>query len=310
MTNVNDRISTRQNSERSIKILAAQRQMYKDAKCISHCQFVICVLLPIIIVFVKPSIPSNTAALGIITLLSILIITLNSFVFEKIVKHKKEKAARFQELFDTTVLDLNWNDSLCGSRGQAAHDLDRMFKKYSKKNNTLDNLKDWYPQEYSEVEVSAGRIMCQQVNTIWDGKLREYFQCFLKLLFIFSVLIIMIVGALKNDSFVNTIVSIVVPIVPIGIYVYKQYTDNKATISRSSRLSYEADHLWKKLLSNVENSELLECSRKLQNDIYKHREGALMIWDWFYWIFRNHQEDNMKLSAEVVVEEYKNSRSS
>ncbi|WP_037290813.1 S-4TM family putative pore-forming effector [Saccharibacillus sacchari] len=310
MTTADNGIATRQNSERNIKILAAQRQLYKEAKVVSHYQFAACVLLPILIVFVKPLIPSNTSILAIITLLSILIIISNSFIFEKVVKSKKEKAARFQETFDTMVLDLSWNSALCGPRNQAVHDLDQIFNKYLKKNKSLNTLKDWYPQEYSKVEIFAGRIMCQQVNTVWDGKLRDYFQNFLKILFIFCVLIVLIIGLLKNDSVVNTFVSIAAPLAPICIYTYKQYTDNKATISRSTKLSYDAENLWVKLLSNIQDPELSESSRKLQNDIYKYRESALMIWDWFYWVFRNKQECNMNSSAEIVVEDYRNSRNS
>ncbi len=308
MTTIDNGIAVRQNAELNIKVLAVQRQLYDEAKTLSVYQFILCILVPIIILFVKRFIPSGSIGLGLITLFSILIIILNSYVFEKITKSKREKASRFQEVFDTNVLGLEWNSALCGPRDLALHDLEGIFKRYSKKHETLDDLKNWYSKEYAEVDIFAGRIMCQRVNTAWDSNLRSKFQIFLKVLFVSCVLITAVVAILINDNVVNTLVSIVAPLVPICLYIYKQHTENKATMTRLDKLSYKADDLWEKALSNVDASTLTTSSRKLQNDLYKHRESALMIWDWFYWFFRNKQEYNMNLSATMIVEEYQESR--
>jgi ABC-type multidrug transport system fused ATPase/permease subunit len=308
MSTVDNGIAIRQNAELNIKVLAVQRQLYDEAKTLSVYQFILCILVPIIILFVKQFIPSDSIALGLITLFSILIIILNAYVFEKITKSKKEKAARFQEIFDTNVLKIAWNSALCGPRDRALHDVEGTFKRYSKKHESLDDLKNWYSKEYAEVDIFAGRIMCQRVNTAWDSNLRNKFKTFLKILFVSCVLIIAVIAVFKNNNVVNTLVSIVAPLVPICLYLYKQHTENKATISRLDRLSYKVDDLWEKALSNVDASTLTASSRKLQNDLYKHRESALMIWDWFYWFFRNKQEYNMSLSAAMVVEEYQQSK--
>lgn len=308
MTNVDNGIVIRQNAEINIKVLAAQRQLYAEAKILSNYQFIFCIFFPIAIPFVKLLTPSNTVGLGLITLLSILIIILNVYFFERSIKYKKEKAARFQEIFDSNVLEIEWNRALCGPRDKAIQDIEDIFKRYTKKNKSLNDLKDWYSIEYSNVDIFAGRIMCQRVNTTWDSYLRNVFQIFLRLLFLGCILIIGVVSIIRNDIVVNTLVSIIAPIIPLFLYVYKQHFENKATISRLDKLSYRAEDLWEKVLNNVDSSTLTTCSRKLQNDIYKHRESALLIWDWFYKRFKSKQENNMNLSAGIVIEEYHQSK--
>ncbi|PNQ85221.1 S-4TM family putative pore-forming effector [Paenibacillus polymyxa] len=307
MENKSNDIFLRQNEDGNIDLLAAQRQMYSEAKRASNYQFAICVVVPILVPFLKAVALSNMIYLGFITLLPLVIIVVNQYFFEKIIKNKKEKAARFQELFDTNVFKLSWNNKLSGSKEFATKDLSNTTQKYKKKHVSLSNLKNWYPKEYSTVDLSAGRVMCQKVNASWDGEIRASFQSFLiKLLFV-CIFLIIAISMLLNKTFAETLISIIAPLFPIAFYIFKRYSENKETIVRLDKLTDKADRLWEDVLSgSVEQNDLQIQSRKLQDEIYKHRSSALLIWDWFYLRNRSKQENNMNDSANLIVDEYLN----
>lgn len=301
-------ISVRQNEEGSIDLLAAMRQMYYEAKNASSYQFLICVALPITFPLLKTFSPSNPMYLGTITLLSILVIIIND-IFEKVVREKKEKAARYQELFDTKVLELDWNEDLCGPKEKAMKHLRSTALKYKKKNASLENLKNWYPTVYSNVDIAAGRVMCQKVNTSWDSEVRNAYQKYLFILFFGSVVLLITVALVFNKTVFETLTSILVPLFPIGYFIYKRYAGNQNTIYQLEKVSDKAESLWERLIENSSRNLGIH-SRKLQNEIYKHRSSALMVSDWFYFRNRNQQEEDMNEIAKVVVDTYKKSKPS
>ncbi|MCA0754881.1 hypothetical protein KP806_07450 [Paenibacillus sp. N4] len=307
METISNNISVRQNNEGNIDLLAAQRQVYSEAKTFSNYQFVFCVIFPILIPFLKAVTPTNTMFLGLITLLSLLIIIINQYYFEKNIKDKKEQAAKFQELFDTNVLKISWNKELCGSKENASRYLSYKAQKYKKNNVSLENLKNWYPKEYATVDLSVGRVMCQKVNASWDTQIRTSFQKFLLLLFLGCILLILIISIFLNKTVIETLISIIAPAFPIAFYIFKRYSENKETIVRLDKLSDKAERLWELVLSGTrEQSDLENKSRQLQNEIYKHRSSALLIWDWFYLKYRPKHESNMNDTAKQIVEEFKN----
>lgn len=297
-------LSARQNSENNIDLLAAQRQLYSEAKRISDYQFVTSIVLPVSLVIVKSFFSFSNIVLGFYALLLILIALANIYVFEKHVKNKRERAARIQELFDTDVLQLEWNSELCGPRDQAIRDVKYLSTKYKKKNVSLESLKNWYPTEFARVDISAGRVMCQKINTSWDSQLRSTYQSFLVRMSVSCVLIVLIIAMIQNKSTIDTIITIVAPLFPVVSYILKRISDNKETTIRLDKLSDKSEDLWEEVLKFLNSPELKNGSRKLQNDIYKHRSSALIIWDWFYWFYRPKQEGDMGMSAKIMVDDY------
>lgn len=306
----NNGISERQNKSKNIDLLAAQRQLYYEAKKMTYCQFIISVLVPIMIPFLKKVCSTNDKQLALIVLFSMVIVVLNTFCFEKIIKTKREKAAKIQELFDTDVLKLSWNNNLCGAKNLALTGTKINSQKYKKRNKSLENLMDWYSKEYSTVDITSGRIMCQRVNVSWDKELRQNFQKFLLITLITSLIIIISYSIFENKPFTETIISIIGPLFPITFYVFKKYCENKDTIDRLEKLNDKSQILWEQVLKgNTSELNLESDSRKLQNDIYKYRSSALMIGDWFYFMNRTNQEVDMGEIAKNEVDEYKNTRS-
>ena len=228
----NNGISKRQNESGNIELLAAQRELYSEAKRMTFIQFVISVLFPITLPILRNLCINSNRQLAFIVLLSILLVIFNVFYFEKTVKSKRLAAARIQELFDTNVLKIKWNEEVCGSKIFAHSGVKLKAEQYKKKSVSLDNLMDWYSKHYSSVDLSAGRIMCQKVNVTWDNEVREKFQKFLLLVLIASSVLVISYAIVKNKTFTETLISIIAPLFPIGLYIFKMYCEIKETIVR------------------------------------------------------------------------------
>ena len=76
-----------------------------------------------------------------------------------------ERAAKMQQMFDTTVFGMEWDYITIGKR------LDSSFiTEYGY--NITDSLRNWYPVEISKLELKPAILVCQKINCIYDKKLR------------------------------------------------------------------------------------------------------------------------------------------
>ncbi|NPV93470.1 MAG: hypothetical protein HPY50_22160 [Firmicutes bacterium] len=301
---INNGISTRQNQQNNIAFLAAQRQIYSKAKRLSVYQFIFCVIFPLLIPFLKDKCPANTVQIALVSILPIIILLLNAFLYERVIKVLREKAAKIQELFDTTVLEIKWNSKKCGHKIEALNQVKYYYKKYIKRKKTTYGLMNWYPIAYSNVKIEVGRILCQRSNLSWDNDVRIKFQYFLIIIMCLSAITILLIATIGNKTFITTLVNIV-PSIPIIIYLVVKYLENRDTINRLDFLKQRVDELWENLLSSqIDSDTLNSASRQLQDLIYEHRANAFMVWDWFYRLFRNSQEQDADTIANYVISEY------
>ncbi|MEQ1499859.1 MAG: S-4TM family putative pore-forming effector, partial [Parcubacteria group bacterium] len=106
-------ISEKQNQEKRVELLLTQRILYSQAKI----YFIYRTTFALILAILGPAlIAININLAPYIALVSIVYWLLDNLWFEKIESTKKIDAAKFQELFDTQVLDLNWNEVVVGSK--------------------------------------------------------------------------------------------------------------------------------------------------------------------------------------------------
>ena len=298
-------ISKRQNEDKNIDLLAAQRQLYFEAKRMTFYQFVLSVLIPVTLPVLKKNCSDDISRLSFISVFAILILVINNFYFEKQVKIRRDKAAKIQELFDTDVLEISWNSQLCGSKEVLHNGLKIKAEKYKKRNKTVDNLSNWYPLEYSNVAISAARIMCQKVNVSWENEVRTVYKYFLIIVLSTSSIFIILYSIIENNSFPDTLISIIIPLFPIGYYIFRRYCENNDTIISSAKLHGRLEVVWEQVMkSDSTDADLAVSSRKLQDSIFNYRSNAIMIWDWIYYFKREEQESDMNEVAKCVVEEF------
>lgn len=305
-------IIKKQNKEENLIKLAAQKQVYSNAKKLMAIQVILSVPI-VIILSLLPIIfsDSNLSLLHIkteslnlcITTYGIFIAIIDQIFINPYITKIKGKAACIQENFDCEVLSLSENDVKCSKI-----DTEEIIK-YAK-DKEINDFKDWYrPPIINTVPLSVGRIICQRINCWWDSYLRKKFRRdvigFTIVLFILLFLISLVGGFTVSKLITN----VVFPFLPALLLSIRQSQANAKAIKSLENLKNKADEYWNRLLLNPINYVILDdLSRKLQDEIYENRKNSPLIFDWYYNKNRDFQHYDIDYSGKEMVNKYKSVR--
>ncbi len=297
-------IPQKQNSSLQIQQLKAQRQVYSVAKTILSAQIVINAPMAVVcsvLVLINPRLDSFAASWGIsMTLLDILLLT-------PIQKKLTEYAAQIQELFDSEVLDLRWS-SLKVDRKPIHEDIYKWAKRYDKSHPNDQSLKDWYPVRAGEVNLELARLICQRSNCHWDSKLKKRYAWFILtvviVLFVFSTAIATISG-LTLEKFFLIVLGPMMPVISLGLRLSSECRDSAKS---SERLMRFTEDLWSQALQGEAAEIVAERSRELQDEVYDRRVNGPLIFNRIYDFFKKRDEEQMRVGADVLVEQVLNRR--
>lgn len=297
-------IPQKQNAHNQLEKLAAQRQLYSDAKTLQFASIIISIPLVItssIIVAFYPSMAVYAGLWGIIASLS------EGIVFSNIQKSLQEKAAKIQQLFDCEVLKFSWSSLNCGVRVDPETIIDAA-NKFKRKDPHYVNLINWYPPVVGQLPLYQARIICQRSNVWWDAQLRRrYALAIITILFILTLTVFLIglIGGLTLEKF---LLAVIAPLAPAYVFGLRQYTEHKETAKRLDQLREDAEALLQELKNGKLNPQDLEReSYTLQTQIYDHRRRSPLILDWVYSRLRRKNEEQMGKGAEALIEELKQS---
>lgn len=295
-------IPQKQNSHNQLEKLAAQRQLYSDAKALQFISVLITVPLAIIWSIVIAFFPSMTVYAGLWGIIASL---LESLVFANIQKYLQEKAAKIQQLFDCEVLQFNWLSFNCGLGVEPETIIDAA-NKFKLKDQNYASLIDWYPPIVGQLPLEQARIVCQRSNVWWDAQLRRrYALGIINILFILTLTIFLIslIGGLTLEKF---LLAVIAPLTPAYVFGLRQYTEHKEAANRLDQLREDAEALLQHLKNGKLTSQDLEReSYTLQTQIYDHRRRSPLILDWLYSRLRRRNEEQMNRAAEDLVKELK-----
>lgn len=112
-------IVTRQNEDNSIAMLAAQRQLYRDAKKYNAVSVVLSVWIPFALAVIIWFIQENTEWRYASYILSMVF----SFVIDKYIEEKKQLAAFIQQKFDVYVYEMPWDKRIFGRDKNVDHEI-------------------------------------------------------------------------------------------------------------------------------------------------------------------------------------------
>lgn len=258
-------INQRENETNSLLMLAAQRQIYKEAKVINR----IIILFSVIIPFILP-------------ILSIFITDTNFSLFSKIisiiswvialyldVKRKKtqELAALIQQQFDVYVFSFKWDDKLFRKNKDVTYNItDKSDKLLKKRTIEEEKLIDWYPKEVDELRLEKAIKLCQEENVNWDSELRKFYRNITVCITIILFIIIIVIGIYQKDVLL-VFLSFGSPILQ---WEFTVITSIKNDLERLNKLS--------ECINNIKICELDELL-EIQRDIYEHRKNCYLIDD-------------------------------
>lgn len=298
-------IPQEQNVQRRLELLAAQRQLYSDAKNLQMISVIISVPIVIawsILVALFPILAVYAALWGIIaTFLEILI-------FSRSRKSTQEKAAKIQQIFDCEVLQFNWARLNCGVRVEPETIIDASDR-YKRKNLNFTKLQDWYPVSVGQLPIHQARIICQRSNVWWDAQLRRRYSKWIIIILILltvSVLLIGLIGGLTLEKF---LLAVLVPLIPAFVFGLRQYIEHNESANMLDRLRENAETLVQEVISGRYSTQDLEQeSYSLQRQIYDNRRRSPLILDWLYSRLKKKDEEQMNKGAESLVQDFKQKR--
>ncbi|MFF8559811.1 S-4TM family putative pore-forming effector [Streptomyces albidoflavus] len=281
-----------QNADPSLRLLAAQRQTYSDAKLLHFAKLSIIVcggLATAAATFIlAPSRPLIGAVSGALLLFI-------SIVGSSREKKKVAAAAAMQEEFDTSIFQLPWARGSKVSRPSAS-EVARASMRHRR-----GNLRDWYGLD-AKIARPADVLICQRVNLGWGvATHRAWAACAFSLGGL--ILVAATVSAtLGHLSIPDSIIGVYVPLIPAIKELVEVYLAN----SRSAQLKEEADRsagvLWDSVATKGKLPTEVQC-RKLQDVIFSGRRKNALIPDWFYRALRSREEAVMRLGISDYLEQ-------
>ncbi|WP_028298600.1 S-4TM family putative pore-forming effector [Olivibacter sitiensis] len=295
-------IPIKQNEQRQLERLAAQRELYSAAKKYFGLQTIFTLFVPVVLSVVAlyvAGISPYSALFGVV------IFILDLLFIEPVVERKKSKAAKIQELFDCSVLSLN-HSPLKVVDDVSVEEVLQYYEAHQKIATNIEKIKDWYPKIVSRVDISIARIICQRSSCWWDKGLRNKYCSLLKTVTVLIPLTILVIGFL-NDIPLVQFVLIISALVPFFQFTIKQYNDNRDMDLRLNKLTGYINETWRRILANAISQEQLDIeARRIQDGIYDNRVNAPLIFDIFYKWFRDKDEITMNRAAEILVSEIDN----
>lgn len=294
-----NQIASEQNSQKQLERLAAQRELYSSAKKWHGFQIVLTVIIPVVLAGLAFMFNEFAVIAAIFGVASFLI---DISVIEPVIKKRKTKAAKIQELFDCDILQLP-KSPLKTVDDITVEEVLLYYNAHIKIATNVEKIKDWYSPKVSQLPIKIARILCQRTNCWWDSKLRERYSSFLKYTSIIVFVVMMAAGYISNLSLIE-ITLIAGGLVPFFQFCIKQCNDNLDAANRLNELVSYSRQIWDDALENKYSDDLLRVnSRRLQDEIFEHRSKSPLILDLYYNVFRDSDEVLMNRSSEILVDE-------
>ena len=299
-----NKIIEKENEDPQLEVLFSQRYLYSDAKK----YFTIRSSIALGFALLGPLIGSQGNTLSsYFGFFALIYLLLDNFSLEKLENGKKETAAKLQELFDTKVFDLPWNNFIAGPKP----DLE-IVGKILLENPVRDyselKLVNWYPERVKEVDLELGRFLCQRENVWWESDLRKKY-LYVLIGAALAILVVIFTLAITLDlTIANLILWIIMPLLPLGEMVIKQVKLHEDSSKCVKELKDKLDNLIEDLINKKKIENLESVARICQDEIFRHRKKSPMVYDWIYNLFLSKQEEQMQYSVGRKVDEYLNNK--
>ncbi len=325
-------ITARQNEPKSIEKLAAQRHLYTTAKRVFSVQAVFVAPLALIGSLVAMSYPDTKPYFA---LWGFLFGALDLLLITPWIHRMKETAAKIQEVFDTYVLAIPWNDIKLGRRPdvEAISEHSDSYSSFRHPEGKItfwtlaawpfkkawaiasavmrffaiepskQSLVDWYSPQVAEVPEMLGKIICQRTNCAYDLRVRKSYSTWLLILTLAAAAAIVALPLVKGFSAQDLVVASLVPAAPVLLFGIRSFRENMQATAKTVRIKEGLEKIWKEALAGKGETVLAPLVRCLQDEIYDHRRSSPLVFDSVYNWMRGKLERQAEASAAEMVSE-------
>ncbi len=296
-------IPKRQNEETFQNLLAAYSQAYDNVAFFGKIQTCLVVLTAVAVPLLNWKFEEFRpwgAGLSVVVTAIVLWIELS-------IKRNQKLGATIQELFDTELFRLRWNQIRVGEKPPEERII-RLHRKFYKNNSQnaerIQRLRDWYPPSAGKLPIELGRLVCQRASMAWDTDLRKLY-CSVHTIAILCIVVLGIIwGLYQQLSFSDFLKLIAAPLLPVMLKLTRDLRKQKDSAAASERARQALTGTWEQAMEEKLSVEVLETdSRNLQDELFDRRSNASHIPSWFYLLKRDDFEAGMIGSAEKMVDE-------
>lgn len=290
-------IFTRQNEPHSIDLMAAQRQLYSEAKRSWSFRLLgstgIAAVAPVIVL------TWDAAGVWITSVASLWLLT-SRFVTRPHERVANGRGATVQEEFDTYVLDLPWNPA-CGERLRPqlrASATRRHFKRRAGERRAA--LEDWYP-ETGKLRHPYDALVCQQSNLAWTSQLhKEWTGMLVGFAVLLSALDIALCLHLEM-SLAQYLLALAIPTVPALVDVADEWDLHRQRAELHSAADSDARARWAAAVDGSATVTIEDC-RSVQDSIIRLRREPVLVPNRYYQMRKGAFETDMQSAALDLVE--------
>lgn len=281
-------IRLRQNEEHSIEMLAAQRQLYSDAKRYDWLSTALSVWVPfglaIILLFI-----SEDSPVGVVSYIASIISAIISFMVDGIINNKKELAASIQQKFDTYIYNMSWDMRIFGKNRNLNNEIAVYSSKILSDEEEKKSLYDWYTPSVDGKELKEGILSCQRENVWWDVGLRKRFKTGSIIVIFILCIAVFVMGICKNESIVKLLWRFAF-VAPMLEWLFSTIKQLNVDINELQELDERI---------NDDESKSIEDLQDIQKLIFDHRKNCFAIPNFFYKYFKDNDEDKAHRAASM-----------
>lgn len=276
-------IAMRQNEEKAITMLAAQRQLYNDAKRFDAISVMLSVWLPFVMALILLFLPEESNWKSVSYILAI-VSMLFSFVVGKRIDDKKKLAAYIQQKFDVYVYNMPWNERSFGKDKNVNQDIVTYSKHVMENDEEKKRLHNWYTPAVDNKELLTGILLCQRENFGWDVGLRKRYRLVSVIMIVLLCSVVLAMGLWKNES-VAMLLWRLAFIVPMLEWLF----DTVKTLNKDMERLIELDEI-----INNDVPKTMDELQDIQKMIFEHRKECYAIPNFIYQIFKDNDEDTAR----------------
>jgi len=293
-------IHTDQNSELQLARLAAQRQLYADAKQLYLGELIVGV--PAAIGLAGLAIWKQEKSAIFLWGCLFLLLLIDAVVIIPKERWLRTRAARIQEAFDCDVLRLIWREPTCGPQPTTEFVLEQATR-FKAHGGDETKLPDWYPKGVEVLPLYMARLVCQRTNCWWDASQRRRY-AWTEGVALLALDGLLLFGLGATGVLEKLGAAALAPLIPSAYFAVRQFFEHQRAARSIDILREFAERIWKRMVAGeLSESEATRCSTELQDAIFAHRRRSPSIIDWLYFRLRSEYEMQMNKGANVMIEE-------
>ena len=266
-------VRERQNSQRSLDRLVAQRFLYRQVKSVENWRLALLVFVVALLLW--GLVAGGEPFVRVATTVVVFLWFLDQVILVRCTGQMKEEAAAIQEDFDCFVLDIPWP----AHRGveRPTDDRVRELARKAKPVATVgEGLADWYGGEDIPTDALAARLHCQRANCRWDGRLRREWICFISSAVLVLGAVCIAMAALFGISVLEVVLAVAAGLRLLA-WLFTEYRDQRVAKKRMEKLHTYLSR------GDTRVGPMTLCDvRLVQAMIFEHRRTCPTMPDWFY----------------------------